>query len=339
MTPDSKHVEALESFDDKKFAQWLRRGFEDIEDTNHSARRLAAFAPLHYFVGRRDDLIDELRDIYELLSENTQEQFRLGIVTALSKLPPKPRSVPVLRMLLHLAGSIHATEILPTVMKQADDNFFDIQKDNMGRELFTLTVDIVAGMSPDKQVVGVLHKLAGSRFFRDGYAPMTFIGLCRAEPEKFPEHLALLRGNFMSLHKKTGTDDAYLTARRFAHYVDTPIIADNLYRCSYFTNIYNLEADNWLGKALFVGEKASLEFQKRHDIFRIARTDRKKKQFFKIKYDSLDSYYDLYNFMNGCIDFNNQLLRNKLKKGNSDNKIYNLVSYMEKINPDLKEVA
>ncbi|KJU85184.1 hypothetical protein MBAV_002622 [Candidatus Magnetobacterium bavaricum] len=180
-----------------------------------------------------------------------------------------------------------------------------MSKDNIGSELFALTLDIVAGMSPADNVGDVLRRLTGSSFFRDGYAPMAFIALCRAEPGQFPEHLALLRGNFTKLHEKTGTKNAYLTARRFAHYVDMSIIANNIERCSFVRDINDLTTDNWLGKALFVGEKASLALQKQRNVFKIARIDRKKKgRFFEVRSVSLDSYYDLDDFLDSCIEAN-----------------------------------
>ncbi|KJU84212.1 hypothetical protein MBAV_003597 [Candidatus Magnetobacterium bavaricum] len=155
----------------------------------------------------------------------------------------------------------------------------------MGRELFALTFNIVAGMSPAHNVGNVLRSLVASSFFQYEYAPMAFIALCRPEPEKFPEHLALLRGSFAKLHADIGTDDAYLTARRFVQYVDTSIIADNFYRCSFSNNIDDIKPDNWLVKALLVGEKAPFKLQAQNDDFKIVRSDREQEgPFFEIKY-------------------------------------------------------
>jgi hypothetical protein len=270
MKPDAKHVKPLESFDASAFADWLRCGFEDL---HHEERRLTAFAPLNYFVGHYGDLTSDLKNIYDVLSGSAQRELRFGIARAFSDLPPAQRSVPIVRLLLHLAGRVHAPEIFPEVIKQVGNGFFGMPEHIEGRELFALTLDIVADMSRAHGVGDAVRRLVGSSFFQPGYAPRAFIALCRAEPEKFPMHLELLRGHFTDLHQKEGTDDAFITARRFVQYVDLEIFRRNLWRLYLCIrpDVDALSTDNWLVEALFFDNRAPLISTKDGDDFVIAR--------------------------------------------------------------------
>ncbi|MBF0564619.1 MAG: hypothetical protein HQK89_05195 [Nitrospirae bacterium] len=271
MKPDAVHVKPLELYDDKQFAVWLRTGFEDI---HHKTARLKAFSPLHYFVGQLDDLTDELKNIYNMLSSSAQTQFRLGIAIALLNLPSEFRYVQVVRELLHLAGRVHADEILNSAVQQVGNGFFGMSEHDEGREIFALTLNIVAGLSPAKGVGDALRRLVASTFFRYNYSPMAFIALCRAEPEDFPAHLTLLRNCFTRLHRENGTTNAYLTANQFVHYVDPSVIAKNLCRCSFSRNsdIDPFKADNWLVKELFSGDKSPLSLVRKDKSYAIARS-------------------------------------------------------------------
>jgi hypothetical protein len=318
MKPDAKHVKPLESFDALAFANWLCRGFEDL---HHEERRLTAFAPLNYFVGHYGDLTSDLKNIYDVLSGSAQEELRFGIARAFSDMPPAQKSVPIVRSLLHLAGRVHAPEIFPEVIKQVGNGFFGMPEHNEGRELFALTLDIVAGMSPAHGVGDAVRRLVGSSFFQPGYAPRAFIALCRAEPEKFPMHLKLLRGHFTDLHQKEGTDDAFITARRFVQYVDLAVIGRNLWRLHICArpDIDTLNTDNWLVEAMAVDDRTTpLMLDKNGDDFVIARRDQKPiPQGWKINLEkdrkAWDRVDDVRRFLNRCLEKQPQF-KNQYKK-------------------------
>lgn len=307
MKPDTEHVKPLENFDAASFAGWLRRGFEDL---HNEERRLTAFAPLNYFLRRHGDLTGELKNIYDILSGSAQEQFRLGIAIAISGLPPTRRSVPTIRSLLHLAGRVHATEIMTKAIQQVGNGFFGMSEHNEGRELFALTLDIVAGMSPAHSVGDTVRRLVASSFFDSGYAPRAFIALCRAEPKEFPKHLELLRGHFTALHRKVGTDDAFITARRFVQYVDLAVIGRNLWRLHLCARpgIDPLDTDNWLAEALFISENAPslLKLNKVGDDFVISRREQKLVQptwkiYLGEEWKVWDQVDDVRRFLNRCL--------------------------------------
>jgi len=308
MKPDAKHVKPLESFDASAFANWLRCGFEDLD---HEERRLTAFAPLNYFVGHYGDLTSDLKNIYDVLSGSAQRELRLGIARALSDLPPAQQSVPIVRSLLHLAGRVHAPEIFPEVIKQVGNGFFGMPDYNEGRELFALTLDIIAGMSPAHGTGKAVRRLVDSSFFQHGYAPRAFVALCRAEPGEFPMHLQKLRGNFTNLHQTEGTDNAFMTAHRFVQYVDLLVIVDNLrelHLCAK-PDIDPLTTDNWLVEAMVVGDRAPLMLDKYSDNFLIVRRDREQIQTpMKIHLETDRNAWsgvdDVRRFLNRCLERN-----------------------------------
>jgi len=249
MKIEKEDVKEIVEYDAEKFAEWLLQGFSDMRDEN---REVTAFYPLNRIVGRgRDrDIIEGLKNIYETLSYTQKRDFRKGITISLSK---ELRQNYPLRSLLHLAGRIHANEILPVVNRWIKNKSLFLLKDASERkEFFALTLDIVSGMSPADGVTHTIQLLIGAKnLFLDGYAPMAFIALCRATPEKFLEHLNLLRGSFLELHREKGEKNAFITAKRFVHYVPIEIITEKLWQMK--------EADKWLVKALFVGDEAPLQ--------------------------------------------------------------------------------
>lgn len=272
LSPEQEPVNRLQDFKTKDFVDWLIKGFEDIYDDKKS---LNAFGPLNYVVGRQDDLTNGLKDIYDLLPSNLKGNFREAIAQGLSNLPPRISSISSVRGLFYLAGRIKSTEVLPVVNQYMENGFFSIKENNSGSELFALTLDIIAGISSISENGEVMRNLVNSNFFKFDYSPMAFISLCRSEPEKFPEHLKLLRKDFAKMHKEKGTNNAYMTAKRFAHYVDTKIIANNLYLAKLIplANPENFDNDNWLGQAMFIGKNTSLELKCVKENFFISKPD------------------------------------------------------------------
>jgi hypothetical protein len=258
MIPNQAQVAPLEDYGVRDFAGWLRRG---LEDYRHPQAKRTAFAPLAAFVGHGPDPTLELRDIYELLSGSARKNLRLGLAEAMDSLPPVYDSLPVLREMLHLAGRLRAKEALHPILTQIGTGFFGRSEIPETRDLFAFALEIVAGMAPGADVAAALRHLTGTPHFEPGYVPMVFIALCRAQPERFPEHLEHLRPYFAALHR-TESDLAgvELTARRFAHYVPLDTIAENLYRLQYSLNpsAPPWALDNWLVNALFRGDRAPL---------------------------------------------------------------------------------
>lgn len=232
-----KVEEKIGNFLPAEFGGWLIKGIKDWSQGN-----VGAFSPLYYLINN-ENLIFDLRNIYDALSDRSQENFRKGIAIALSGYPKKINRKTAIS-LLYLAGKINCKEIQPVI-----NNWLD-QLD-MEKEFYALVLSVVAELSPANGVAHTLRKIVGVKeLFHYKYTPLVFTALCRAKPEKFFDHLKLLRDHFKILHEKEGDADAYMTARRITYYVSLDIITNNLWRFK--------EADKWLVKAFFVGEKAPL---------------------------------------------------------------------------------
>ncbi len=248
-----------ENFSAEKFAEWLCKGINDLRNG-----KVEAFHPLHYLIGKNDDIISDLSDIYDTLSGEAQKRFQNGIVLNLQRYPEIKGYVA--RNLLYLAERIGCLNILPVInswVKQGKLFYlpewdpYNSKRNNYKRaseerqEFFALVLNIVAELTPAHGAVHTLRKLIGVKeLFYYSYAPMVFIALCRAEPEKIISHLDLLRDHFRTLYLNEGYTGTYTTARRIVHYVAPEIIARNLWQFK--------EEDQWLLKALFSGNQAPL---------------------------------------------------------------------------------
>lgn len=258
-------VAALEIWDIKRFCSWLTAGYKDLAHLDTHTR---AFEPLHLLVGH-GDVTNELKSIYDALSDRAQMLFRNGLANAIAALPAEADFVPVFRALLHLAGRIKALEALPIILHIGSD-FFGMPDRNEGRELFALAIDIVAGMAPASGTSDALRSLTDSAFFRPEYAPLVLIALCRSEPNRLVDHLALLRNYFAALHAIKGAGNAAMTARRVVHYVSLNQLASSL---KAFELADVSKNDQWLVKALFFGDGAPLEIHSKHGATFISRRD------------------------------------------------------------------
>lgn len=264
MIPRSEHVAPLESYDAHDFAKWLTRGFGDY---GHTLRYREAFAPLTPFLAHEEDPTINLRVADQLLSGTAKEQLRLGLAEAIADLPPSFSALALMRNLLHLVGRLKATEAMSPILSQIATGFFGRRAIPETHDLFAFALEIVAGMAPGTDVAEGLRHLVGCPPFESGYAPMVFIGLCRAEPTLFPEHMEYLRTHFQAFHVSSGASGAHLTARRFSHYVPLDTIAEHIYRLQYSLRQEDRAwaLDNWLVNALFLGDRAPLRLMSSAD--------------------------------------------------------------------------
>ncbi|HHD81303.1 MAG TPA: hypothetical protein ENK99_06930 [Campylobacterales bacterium] len=276
----SIHIKELEKYTKNDFAAWLYYGFQDLNSEDEE-QRLGAFSPLYYYIRFYDTPSDGLKSIYDELSGKAKQNFCSGIQIAFSRIPHEYKYVSVIRSLLYLASEVHATEILPEIVKCIGNGYFGMPENEELKNLFVLSLKVVSGMAPYLGTAKTIRQLVSSRFFRpvySGFAPMLFIALCRTEPEKFPSHLELLRHDFSILHKKTGTNKSFITAMRFVQYVDLHTISKNLCCLYVITDPTSEEdTDNWFIDALFVGKEAPLILYKDTDFYLARKEDKQNK--------------------------------------------------------------
>jgi len=299
-------VKQIDGFSAKEFESWLLSGFRDM---SFEERELIAFAPLHYFIGYHDNVILDLKTIYDALSGTGQKNFRLGVVSAFSGLAPYSQNYSLVTLFLQLAGKCPVHEILPEIVKQIGNGYFG-KPNNDSIELFALSLDIISGMAPYCEVGNALRQLEASTFFRPQYAPMTFIALCRAEPDNFLDHFDLLRSHFFNFHKEKGKNGTTITTRRFVHCVNLELISKKIWWLNLTSRPgadNQKHCDNWFGEALFLADDAPLRLTK-GDHFYISRNTEREGKKYKIAIPYTDTSpkqsheYDIRKYLNSLIE-------------------------------------
>jgi len=226
MTISSEEIKFIEDSKPKDIAEWLRSGFEDLF---HEEKGSLAFYPLHYIVVSWNyaNEFHALKNIYDILSGSAKSNFRKGIRLAILNLPKEESYFKILRKLLFLVGIVSSYESIEAILLQIGHGYFGTGSE--GRKLFALSLNIIAGMAPAHKVAESIRSLIGSTNFQCSLAPLAFLGLCQAEPKRFPQHLDLLRTSFSLLHiDKTHLKESFRTVTRFVNVVDVKTIADNL---------------------------------------------------------------------------------------------------------------
>lgn len=254
-------LKTLESFDSLEFANWLKNGFRLI---NTKEGRLDAFKPFHYFIRTQDshiienDVIENLKKIYNALSPKAKAKFHDSLRIAFSKLKKDNDMFYLGQEFLHLSARIASPEGLPEIIKQLEKGALDSLDKKKRKELFANILSTTCGMSKYQEtrydkVPDLIRELKGNPHFEFGYSPMAFIALSRAEPDTFYRHLALLRKDFSRLLKRDGTEDIHITGHRFIHYVGIERLFSNFDEMSFCPQDSNriLNYDNWLIHAVF----------------------------------------------------------------------------------------
>lgn len=258
MRINSKEIKFLEESKPENIAEWLRNGFEDLF---HYEKRSHAFYPLHYLIlsWNYENELHALKNVYDVLSGSAKSNFRKGIKIAILNLPKEETYFEILRKLLFLSGMVSSYESIEAILLQVGNGYFGIG--NEGEKLFALSLNIIAGMSPAHKVSEAIRSLIGAVNFQYTLAPLAFLGLCQAEPKKFPQHLDLLRKSFSLLHKdKQQLEKSFYTIKRFVKLVDLKTIADNLAKLFIINDptIEYEETDKWLIDGMFLRQDAPL---------------------------------------------------------------------------------
>ncbi|GEM_PF-4937769 len=249
----------IENMNSKEISKWL------VTELRTSQQR--------YILSQKyEDMIEILKSIYESLSYRGKKKFREGLKIAILNIPEEKFSKKILKYLLFLVLEVKAVETIPAIVESITCDTIKEEKD---KELFPIGLYIISEMSSGYRVADYLRDLVNSSKFEFSLAPLAFLGLCRAEPEKFPEHLELLRYHFYKLHEnKKELEKAYCTAKRFVQSVGVKNIAENLSKIYIKLSPQPNEAtDNWLVDSLFLGYNAPLLLQKEHEEFYIRKKD------------------------------------------------------------------
>ncbi len=231
----------------KKVEDWTAKDFSEwfLEGIKHWQKGWpAAFFPFNYQIGRKENLIEDLVDLYHwfgLMRGDKQKKFSVGLKMALQKQKS--------RELLYLAKELKLSDVVFSVVNK----WINSDLSSFNKDFLAIVLNVVCEMSSvDGRMSDILRKIVRKRRIRPQiaeFAPMIFIALCRTEPEKWVEHLSLLRKELAG-----AKGPAQITAHRFAECVHSDVIAKNLWRIR--------PEDKWLIKALFTEKNAPLQIIK-----------------------------------------------------------------------------
>ncbi|MDD5650490.1 MAG: hypothetical protein PHF86_08760 [Candidatus Nanoarchaeia archaeon] len=257
MEINPKKLQYLESFTKDDFANWISYGCINVNNPDFEKRR-STFEPFHTLItspvdrSNYPDCSGKLKQIYDNLTDNSKNNFNKGIIKICSTLNELENPNGILIELTDLIRVIKIPEALPELIKQIEnDQLKDV--DSFAR---ILSVTCEMGINKGKdytQILDLIKRLKNNSHFRYGFSPITFLGLCSADPDNFYKHLDELRTNFTLMNKELGTDEAYITGAEFIHYVGIERFLSDFEKLKLTSpddkNILNY--DNWLVQAIF----------------------------------------------------------------------------------------
>ncbi len=249
----------LYKYTEDDFNHWFINGFKGYYDSDYK-KRFLAFDPLNAYIGLTEDLTKELGYLYaHLKGENVKIKFKKALAKTFNDLLTHESDAPILRSIMFLTSYLKIRELIIPIVNAAEKGFYSVQNNNINIELFVIAMDVVCHLSERPYSGDNIRRLVQSNYFKSIYAPKVFISLCKSEPERYPEHLKLLKNDFFKIHKRS-LKNIHITANRFILYVRLEIIA------KYFDQISlsedNQPNDNWLIAELFRGDDSLLFYEK-----------------------------------------------------------------------------
>lgn len=174
-----KNAEPLEEWSADDFAHWLYKGFltSDTLDT--------AFEPLHKLLLPTIPLTGQIAQIYGYLTDNAQCNFVMGIAQAVTSLPSTDNGRVAYEQLIHLCGMIATPLPLKHFVERLRDPSFLLSVESEeAQEIYALTFNICAGMTPEQParhaVVNLMFSPEFEPYWNEDYMPMATDALSRA---------------------------------------------------------------------------------------------------------------------------------------------------------------
>ena len=238
--------------DTRQIARWLETALDGYikDDLGRWA-----FRPLERYIGVRDDLVDDLRAIYDSLAASAQARWRDAIRDILAihgRDISKRKTTRVLITLATLIRSQEVLDVLPGILSGSQDD-----------DLLDLTVEAATSLASQTETSRrCLERIRTSPAFTSHYAGLVLVALCHADPDNWLNHVKELG---VAMGKLASRLDPDSTALRF--YASNILQSISLSRitASALNNlgtVSNGEAE-WLPKAWLEGG---------HSLLRLCRT-------------------------------------------------------------------
>ena len=182
--PTRDDVAVLAGYDEERFARWLLQGLHGYLDKPGEGRH--AFGPMKTFIGIEPDLVQDIVNLYKLLTASEQIRFRAGLATALARTTISSQNLPILEHLLNLATEVGAAEILPILSDK--HRMAWLTKASNDEDLFATTLhcaEILTTNAGDTLQaaanLSILRDFAASNLPTE-YAEPLFLSMCRVRP-------------------------------------------------------------------------------------------------------------------------------------------------------------
>ena len=204
-----KRLEILDSFFEQKsveeIAGWIRKG---IMDFYNPKKTHFAFYPAYF------SQVDCLSSSFAEMVANLEPENRNKVAKAIkiafleSEGEKKKKKELLFFMNQFMSRNIRLDEILE------DASFVEeIWNKHKGTRGLFLNILIFGNIACTKKAE-ILRRIIKSEYFVPEFAPLALVGLSRAEPENFLNHLELLRDHFVKLHQeKRNLKNSTLTAK------------------------------------------------------------------------------------------------------------------------------
>jgi hypothetical protein len=251
ITPAPEDIEKFRGYSEVSFEQWLRLALEGYYLDNLGVQN---FAPIDYCILREHTLAADLKIIYDSFSSNERASIRLAVANLLSHLPFEPRYVPIFRVLLNLAPSIGAHEVLKVIPARAN-GFLSIEREaGTSHGIYGQTLETVVELADQtSEAKACIERLVGTpAAFDIRYAPKALLALCKIAPDEFVRHVALLREplsrNFQTYHPTP--EGLHWLAYDLLKAVGLATIEANWHKLRIVDAEVNEPNENWLHAAL-----------------------------------------------------------------------------------------
>ena len=178
---------------------WMQVGLDGIieEDVGRWA-----FRPLEHYIGIRDDLVDDLRAIYQDLGPDAQGRWRSAIRDPLAMLGRDLSKGDATRVLIDLVALVRARDVLdvlPKLMAGAGAPLLD-----------QVVRTAVALVSPTDVARACIERIRTSPSFSPDYPGLVLVALCYSDPDGWQDHAENLVQPMSVLASRLGDESTAL---------------------------------------------------------------------------------------------------------------------------------
>ncbi len=184
-------VTSISNYDYEDFAEWILEGLIKYLIRNEEGENnIEAFKPVEVFIGKEEDITEDLIAISSVLPGEALRSLKHGINLALSRVPAIQEYLPVLDALIRLCIGVKVYNSVNIIGSKVNEFSYCLDDKGARHGLYSLALlamDALIGNENKemcKYVTGLVHEINFPAILSD----TAFFSLCRADRESFPEH-------------------------------------------------------------------------------------------------------------------------------------------------------